>query len=108
MYITLKLLIKVLQAAHFNMTPCWSVGLLGEHTASSLQGTYGKVTGSRPVVMLLSQILTVPLHQPLLGHMVQQRKQKPPQSASAIETLGSLLLNHPPVLKLRQTTLPQR
>lgn len=63
---------------------------------------------SRPVIVLLSQLLTVPLHQPLLGHMVQQCQQKPPQSASAIETLGSLLLNHPPVFKLEHTTHPQR
>lgn len=80
------------------------VMFLGDHTAATIQGTYGKVTGSRPVIVLLSQHLTVPLHQPLLGHMVQHCQQKPPQSVIAIEMLGSLLLNRPPVLKLRQTT----
>lgn len=72
------------------------------------EGTYGKILGSRPVMVLLCQLLMVPLHQPLLGHMVEQCQQKPPQSASAIEALRSLLLNHAPVLQLGQTTLAQR
>lgn len=96
--ITLQLIIKVLQAVGFNLTPCLSVTSVREHTAASLQGAYGKVMGNRPVVVLLSQFLTVPLQQPLLSHMVHQCQQKPPQSASAIETLGSLLLDHPQIL----------
>lgn len=44
--------------------------------------------------MLQSQLLMLPLHQPLLSHVVQQRQQKPPQSACAIEALCSLFLNY--------------
>lgn len=58
---------------------------------------YGKITGSTPVFMLLSQLLMVTLQQPLLGRMGQQCRQKPPQSAGTMETLGPLLLSRAPV-----------
>lgn len=56
-------------------------------------------------MVLLSQLLVVPFQQPLLGHMVTQRKQEPPQGVSAMQMLGLLLLNHPPDLKLGETPL---
>lgn len=77
---------------------CKQTALILDFNSLLIQGTYGKIMGSRPVIVLLSQLLMIPLHQPLLGHMVQQCQQKPPQSASAMETLGSLLFNHPPIL----------
>ncbi|TNN88835.1 hypothetical protein EYF80_000713 [Liparis tanakae] len=51
--------------------------------------------GSRPVVVLLSELLAVPLQQPLLGHMVKERQQKPPQSASPEEYTLPLFLLFP-------------
>lgn len=56
-------------------------------------------------MVLLSQLLVVPFQQPLLGHMVAQCKQEPPQSVSAIQMLGLLLHNHPPDLNLGETAL---
>lgn len=56
-------------------------------------------------MVLLSQLLVVPFQQPLLGHMVTQCKQEPPQSVSVIQMLGLLFLNCPPDLKLGESAL---
>lgn len=53
-------------------------------------------------MVLLSQLFLVPIQQPLLGHMVTQCQQEPPQSVSAIQMFGSLLLNRPPDFYLRE------
>lgn len=70
---------------------------------AAMRWAYGKGCGSRPVIVSLSQLLTFPLHQPLLGHIIQQRVQKPPQSVSAIKTFSSLFLNHLQVSQLKQS-----
>lgn len=56
-------------------------------------------------MVLLSQLLVVPFQKPLLGHKVTQCKQEPPESVSAIQMLGLLLLNHSPSLNLGETAL---
>lgn len=55
--------------------------------------------------MLLGQLQTVPLLQPLLGHVIRKCEQKPPQSACAIQTLGSLFLNHLHISHLKQIVI---
>lgn len=47
-------------------------------------------------MVLLSQLLLVPFQQPLLGRMLTQYQQEPPQSVSVMQMLGLLLLILPP------------
>lgn len=53
------------------------------------------------MTVLLSQLLMVPLPQPLLGHVGRERREKPSQSAGAVEGGGPPLLGRSPVHQLR-------